>query len=338
MRAWLLDAVNGPSALRLAEIDDPRPREGEALVDLKVIGLNHLDVWVSHGLPAPPAFPHILGADGAGIVSEVGADVTEWSPGDEVIINPSMSCGQCEPCQRGDIVFCRSFEILGERVPGTMVERIALPAGNLLRRPATVDWPVAGTFGLAAGTAYRMLSRARLTAGDTVLVVGVGGGVSSAATLLAIAREANVYVTSRSPEKIAWAIEHGAKGGFDSTGKFSQELRKAHGMGANVVVENVGQATWDQSLRSLEPGGRLVLCGATAGNRVELPLPVLWFKQFELIGSTMSNPHEFEAALKMVADGLVPIPVDRIYPFEQLPEAMARLESGEQLGKIGLNV
>ncbi|HSL27177.1 MAG TPA: zinc-binding dehydrogenase, partial [Acidimicrobiia bacterium] len=313
MRAWLLDAIDGPSSLRLADIGEPRPGEGEAIVNLKVVGLNHLDVWVTHGLPAPPSFPHILGADGAGIVGEVGAGVTEWVRGDEVIINPSISCGDCGPCRRGDSVFCRSFTILGERLPGTMVERIAVPARNLLRKPETIDWPVAGTCGLATGTAYRMLSRARLTAGDTVLVVGVGGGVSSAATLLAIAQGANVYVTSRSPEKIAWAVEHGAKGGFDSAGKFAQELRMAHGMGANVVVENVGQATWDQSLRSLEPGGRMVLCGATAGNRVELALPVLWFKQFELIGSTMSNPHEFAQALAMVADGSVPIPIDRIF-------------------------
>ncbi len=213
-----------------------------------------------------------------------------------------------------------------------------VPARNLFRRPVAVDWPVAGTFGLATGTAYRMLSRARLRNDETVLVVGIGGGVASAAALIGVARGARVFVTSRSKDKIAWAAAHGAEGGFDSAGEFSKELRQAAGTGANVVVENVGLPTWNQSMRSLEAGGRMVICGATAGNRVELALAVLWFKQYELIGSTMFNRSEFEAALGMVAEGSVPVPVDRIYPFDELPEAMARLEAGEQMGKIGLSL
>ena len=234
------------------------------------------------------------------------------------------------------MVFCKSFTILGEKVPGTMAERIAVPARSLLRRPEGVDWPTAGTFGLATGTAYRMLTRARLQKDETVLVVGVGGGVSSAAALIAVAQGARVFVTSRSPDKVAWATAHGAENGFDSSGEFSKELRAATGAGANVVVENVGLATWGQSMRSMEAGGRMVICGATAGNRVELALPVLWFKQYELIGSTMFNRSEFEAALALVAEGAVPVPIDRIYPFEELPEAMGRLEAGEQMGKIGV--
>lgn len=337
MRAWLLDDIKGPGSLRLGEVDDPTPGPDEVVVDIKVAGLNHLDLFVTYGLPAPKTFPHIPGADGAGVVSAVGDGVSDWKPGDEVIIHPSFSCGHCDACLRGDIVFCRSFTILGEKLPGTMAEKIAVPAHNLFGRPESVDWPVAGTFGLATATAFRMLSRARLQNGETVLVVGVGGGVSSAAALIAIARGARVFVTSRSPDKIAWAVERGAEAGFDSAGQFSKELRGVAGTGANVVIENVGLATWNQSMRSLEAGGRMVICGATAGNRVELALPVLWFKQYELIGSTMSNRSEFEASLAMVADGSVPVPVDRIYPFDALPEAMGRLEAGEQMGKIGLS-
>jgi NADPH:quinone reductase-like Zn-dependent oxidoreductase len=271
-------------------------------------------------------------------VAAVGEGVSTWEPGDEVIIHPSLSCGRCDACLRDDIVFCKSFTILGERLPGTMAQKIAVPARSVFRRPATVDWEVAGTFGLATATAYRMLSRARLQSGETVLVVGVGGGVSSAAMLIAVAREARVFVTSRSPDKIAWALAHGAEAGFDSAGEFSKELRAVAETGANVVIENVGLATWNQSMRSLEAGGRMVICGATAGNKVELALPVLWFKQYELIGSTMSNRLEFEASLAMVADGSVPVPIDRIYPFEELPAAMARLEAGEQMGKIGISL
>ena len=225
MRAWLLDDIKGPGSLRLGEVDDPMPGPDEVVVDIKVAGLNHLDVWVTHGLPAPESFPHIPGSDGAGIVTAVGEAVSDWKVGDEVIINPSLSCGQCDACRRDEMVFCKSFTILGEKVPGTMAERIAVPARSLLRRPEGVDWPTAGTFGLATGTAYRMLARARLQKDETVLVVGVGGGVSSAAALIAVARGARVFVTSRSPDKIAWAVAHGAENGFDSSGEFSKELR-----------------------------------------------------------------------------------------------------------------
>ena len=338
MRAWLLDDIKGPGSLRLGEVEDPEPGSDKVVVDLRVAGLNHLDLFVTYGLPAPKAFPHIPGADGAGVISAVGGAVSDWETGDEVVIHPSISCGHCDRCLHDEMVFCKSFTILGEKLPGTMAEKIAVPAVNVFRRPAAIDWPVAGTFGLATGTAIRMLSRARLQKGETVLVVGVGGGVSSAAALIAIARGARVFVTSRSPEKIAWAVSHGAEAGFDSSGEFSKELRAVAGTGANVVIENVGLPTWNQSMRSLEPGGRMVICGATAGNRVELALPVLWFKQYELIGSTMFNRSEFQNALAMVADGSVPVPVDRIYPFASLPDAMARIEAGDQMGKIGLSV
>lgn len=338
MRAWLLEDTKGPGDLRLAEVDTPEPAPGQVLVSPRIIGLNHLDVWVSYGLPAPKHLPHILGADAAGVVDAVGDGVSEWQAGDEVVINPSMSCGECAACLSDQMVFCRSFTILGERESGTLAEKVVVPARSLFTKPPALAWDRAGTFGLATATAYRMLARARLRPGETVLVVGVGGGVSSAAMLIAVALGARVFVTSRSPDKIGWAIEYGAEAGFDSSGAFSKELRDAAGGGASVVIENVGQATWGQSMRSLEPGGRMVICGATSGNRVELALPVLWFKQLELIGSTMATRSEFTAALEMVADGSVPVPIDRIYPFEELPAAMERLESGEQMGKVGLSV
>ena len=153
MRAWLLDDIKGPASLRLGEVDDPTPGFDEVVVDIKMAGLNHLDVWVTHGLPAPESFPHIPGSDGAGIVAAVGEAVSDWKVGDKVIINPSLSCGQCDACRRDEMVFCKSFTILGEKVPGTMAERIKVPARSLLRRPEGVDWPTAGTFGLATGTA-----------------------------------------------------------------------------------------------------------------------------------------------------------------------------------------
>jgi NADPH2:quinone reductase len=305
---------------------------------LKVAGLNHLDVWVAKGLPKPRSLPHILGGDGAGLIEAVGAGVSQWRPGDEVVINPSLSCGQCESCLDDEMVFCRQYTILGEREPGTFAEAIVVPEQNLFPKPVALPWEVAGTFGLATSTAYRMLRRARLQAGETVLVVGVGGGVSSAAAAIASALGARVLVTSRREDRIRWAVEQGAEVGFDSSDEFAKKVKEATGSGANVVVENVGLATWDQSFRSLAPGGRMVICGATAGNKVELALPVLWFKQLEIIGSTMANRSEFAQALELIGSGRVQIPIDQVFSFEELPAAMERIDQGEQLGKVGIRI
>jgi NADPH:quinone reductase-like Zn-dependent oxidoreductase len=333
MRAWLLHDTEGPHSYRLGEVPTPEPGPGEARVALRTAALNHLDLWVSRGLPKPKHFPHIAGADGAGVVEAVGPGVEEVAVGDEVIVNPSLSCGRCAACLAGDIVFCRSFGILGEHHHGTLAEQVVVPARNLVPKPAELSWEVAGSFGLVTGTAYRMLRRTQLTAGEVVLVVGVGGGVASAALLLALEMGARVYVTSRSEEKIAWAQEQGAEGGFRSDGEFSKELKAALGRGADVVVENVGAATWEQSVRSAQPGGRIAVCGGTAGSTVQLSLPVLFFKQLQVIGSTMFTHGELAAVLPLVRRGVHP-PVDQVYDFEQLPEALTRLDAAEQLGKL----
>jgi NADPH:quinone reductase-like Zn-dependent oxidoreductase len=338
MRAWLLHDSTGPEAFRLAEVADPTPGPGEVVIDLKVVGLNHLDLWVSYGRPKPPGYPHIVGADGAGVIAALGEGVGGWAVGDEVIIDPSVSCGRCAWCVRDEVVYCDDYHILGEDRPGTLAERIAIGVRNLVRRPASVPWEVAGSYGLATGTAYRMLERAGLRKGETVLVVGVGGGVSSAALLLAKARGARVWVTSRSQAKLDWALTRGAEGGFESSAHYSKLVKEATGRGVDVVIENVGPATWDQSIRSLAPGGRLVICGATSGQKVELNLPPLWFKQMEVIGSTMFNHGEFARATHLVATGVVQIPVDRVYPFEQLLEALSRMEKAEQVGKLALEI
>lgn len=332
MKAWLLTDTTGIDAFALEEVETPLPGPGEVRVKLRTSGLNHLDLWVSRALPAPKQLPHILGADGAGVVDEVGEGVDSPEVGDEVVLDPSLSCGYCEACVRDEIVYCPDFGILGEHRTGTMADYVVVPASNALPKPPDLDWETAGSFGLVTGTAMRMLDRARLVKGETVLVPGIGGGVSSAAMLLAKARGARVFVTSRSEKKIRWAVDHGADAGFDSEGEFSKEM-KAEG-GADLVVENVGPATWGQSMRSLKPGGRLVLCGATSGPKVELTLPVLWFKELELIGSTMATHSQFSRALKMVSAGEVPAPVDSVFEFDRLPDALRHLDAGEQMGKV----
>ena len=214
-------------------------------------------------------------------------------------------------CASGETVYCRSFGVLGEHSQGTLAEKVVIPAANAVPKPPGLPWETAGSFSLATGTAYRMLRRARLQEGETLLVVGVGGGVSSAAALLGVSLGARVFVTSRGPEKIAWAVDNGAEAGFDSGGQFSKELRAAAGGQAHVVVENVGPATWGQALRSLRPGGRMVVCGATSGAKAEIGIPALFFRQLEIIGSTMYTPAEYQELLALIVSGkATPPPVD----------------------------
>lgn len=298
---------------------------------MRIAALNHLDLWVSRGLPAPHHFPHIAGADGAGVVNAVGDGVDWVTVGDEVTINPSVSCGRCAACISGEIVYCRSFGILGEHHSGTLAEQVVVPSRNLIPKP-NVDWEVAGSYGLAFGTAYRMLKRARLTAGEALLVVGIGGGVATAAFQLGLAFGADVMVTSRDQAKLDWATSNGAIAAVKSDGAFSKELPRR----ADVVVESVGPATFDQSVRSTVAGGRIAVCGSTSGPKVELTMPVLFFKQLEIIGSTMFTHEEFRQVTALVDSHKVLPQVDNAFEFERLPEALARLDAGNQLGKVAL--
>lgn len=337
MRAWLLDDTTGPEAYRLGEVPTPEPGPGEVRVALRASALNHLDLWVARGMPAPPAFPHIPGADGAGVIDAVGEGVTRAELGEEVVVDPSVSCGTCEACARGDIGSCPDFRIVGEHRPGTHAGSVVLPEVNVARKPDRLAWTEAAAFGLVTSSAWRMIRRARVEEGDRVLVVGIGGGTSTAGFLLARALGADVYVTSTKPERRDWAAGRGAAGGFDSTGPFDEEVRAATGgRGVDVVLENVGTATFERSLRSLARGGRLVTNGSTTGRTAELHLPTLFWRQLEVIGATMNDHQEFADAVAMVAAGAVDIPVDSVFGFEDYPAALARLAAGDQLGKIVL--
>jgi D-arabinose 1-dehydrogenase-like Zn-dependent alcohol dehydrogenase len=268
------------------------------------------------------------------VIDAVGEGVAGFEVGDEVIVDPSFSCGQCAHCRNDDIVYCDEFAILGEERPGTFAEKIVVPPINAIRRPQRVDWDVAGTFGLASATALRMLEKARLQQTDTVLVVGVGGGVSAAAFHLARGTRAKVYVTSRSQDKVDWALSQGAAGGFDSASEFGKEMAALGG--ADLVIDNVGPATLKQSMRAAKKGGRIAICGATSGPKFELNLPVIWFRQLELIGSSMGNHAQFARALYLISQGKASSPVDRMFGFDELPDALRHLESGAQTGKVGL--
>jgi NADPH:quinone reductase-like Zn-dependent oxidoreductase len=335
MRAWQINETGGIDAYSLAEVDDPEPGPGQVRIDLRVSALNHLDLWVSQGLPAPKHLPHTGGADGAGVVDAVGEGVAGFDVGDEIIIDPSMSCGHCSSCRNDDIVYCESFAILGEHLNGTFCDKIVIPAINAVRKPKSMSWDVAGSFGLTTATALRMLERADLRPEQRLLVVGIGSGVSTSALILGLSFRAEVYVTSRSPEKIARAIEMGAAGGFDSAGEFGKEMSEIGG--ADVVIENVGPATMRQSMRAARPGGKIAICGSTSGPKMELTLPHLFFRQLEFIGSSMSTHGQFARATTWISQGPVEFPVGRVFDFEQLPDALRFLDSGEQLGKVALS-
>lgn len=325
MRAWILD--ESPGDYRKGELTDPEPGVDEVRVRLVASALNHMDIWVTKGLPKP-SVPHVSGADGAGVVDAVGEGVDGVAVGDEVVLNPALACGRCRQCLRDQSPLCRSFGILGEHRWGTHGELVVVPARQLVPKPAGRSWEECAAYGLCALTAWRMLRRARLAAGETLLVVGVGGGVSSFGLLLGLAMGARVVVTSRDAAKRANALAIGAAEARDSDDE-------RWPVQADVVFENVGAATWDKSLRSLVAGGRLVTCGGTSGAKVEVSLPRLFFKQHELIGSTMGSYAEFDDVTALVARGL-PVPVDAILPVDRFPEALARLDEGAQLGKIVL--
>ena len=326
MQSWILE--ESPGSYRFGEIDAPVPAAGEVRVRVVASALNHMDLWVTRGLPKPP-LPHVPGADGAGVVESVGEGVTSCAIGDEVVLNPAVSCRRCPTCLAGESPLCRSFQILGEHRWGAHGELVVVPAENVLPKPAFLDWPQAAAYPLCFLTAWRMLRRARLVAGETMLVVGVGGGVSSAGLALGVAMGARVFGTSRDEAKRRRALELGAVDAFDSADEFPVQ--------ADVVFENVGAATWDRSLRALAPGGRLVTCGGTAGSKVEISLPRLFFKQHEIIGSTMGSYAEFDQVTRLVGGGAVPIVVDEVFEgLDAFPAALERLDKGGQLGKIVL--
>jgi NADPH:quinone reductase-like Zn-dependent oxidoreductase len=337
MRAWLLDATDGPDAYRLGETPTPEPGPVDVRVALRASALNHLDLWVAHGMPSPPSMPHVSGADGAGVVDVVGAEVEGVAVGDEVVIDPSTSCGSCDVCRRGDVPFCADFRVVGEHRWGTHAEAVIVPAINAVPKPASLEWTEAAAFGLVAAAAVRMLRRARVRERERVLIVGVGGGSATAAFLTARALGAEVYATSSKPDKMEWALAHGAGRAFSTRGDYDLEVRAVtNGEGVDVVLDNVGSATFERSLRALAKGGRLVTNGSTSGRTAEMHLPTVFWRQLEVIGSSMNDHREFAEAVRLVDDGSVAVPVDSVVPLEEFPSALERLESGDHLGKIVL--
>ncbi len=332
----------GPSELAISERPKPQPGPGDVVVRLRSASLNHLDLFVLHGMPGIPVeLPHIGGADGAGTVAELAEGVTGWSVGDEVVLNPGLWCGQCEFCRNGEESQCVRFGLLGEHMDGTFAEFVRVPAASLAPRPAYLSWREASAFGLTFLTAWRMLMvRARLRSSETVLIHGIGGGVALAALAIAKRAGAEVFVTSSSDAKLERARQLGADHALNYTAcEIWREVRRLTGKrGVDVVVETVGNATWETSLRSAAKGGRIVTCGATTGANPTEEVRVIFWNQLSILGSTMGSRRDWDAMIRAVAEWKLRPVVDSVWPLKDGREAYERIAHGDQFGKVVLDV
>src|SRR4051812_16750807 len=344
MKALTISRHGGLDEIEVRD-DLPTPHvvePGDVRVRVRAAAINHLDVFVIGGLPGVTITPPwILGTDGSGVIDEVGAGVTSVKIGDRVVINPGISDRSCEYCKAGEQPLCPRYGILGEHHPGTMAEYVVVPAANVRRISADVPDTEAAAFTLAALTAWRMVvTKAAVQAGEHVLIWGIGGGVAQAAMRICLQRGATVWVTSSDDAKLQRARALGASETINhkdaDVGKVIRERTGKRGM--NVVVDNVGEATWPQSLGALGRGGRLVTCGGTSGPRVETDVRRLFWNQWTIMGSTMGNDREFEAVVSAMHEGWLRPIVDEVYGLADGRKAFERLERGAQFGKLVLRV
>jgi NADPH:quinone reductase-like Zn-dependent oxidoreductase len=348
MRAFVLRGHGDLSQLALADVPAPAlTKPNDVRIALRAAALNHLDLWTVRGLPGLElAFPHILGGDGAGVVESVGPDVTRVRPGDAVLFNPGISCYRCEWCHAGEHSLCAEYKLLGEHLPGTLAELLVVPEPNVFPipvppAPPPITFPEAAAYSLATLTAWRMLAtRAKLRAGETVLIWGVGGGVGNTALRVAKLMGAHVIVTSSSDAKLARARELGADVTFNHAQvDVAREVRAlTQKRGVDVVVDSVGEATWEQSLRMLGRGARLVTCGGTTGPKLAVDVRRLFWYQWDILGSTMGNAEEYREIVRLLGQGHLRPLVDSVFPLTEARGAFERLAAGDQMGKVVVEI
>ena len=342
MKTALFRQHGGPEVLEYTDFPTPEPKPGEVLVKLKVAALNRVDVMVRNGWPGLNLeMPHINGADGAGEVARLGDNVTGFEIGDRVVINSNLGCGECDYCLAGWDNMCRNWHLLGETVRGTYAEYIALPARQLYKLPEGFDLHVAAGAALVYQTAWHsLISRGKLQAGETVLVVGAGGGVNTASIDIANFSGVQVLVVGSDAKKLEKAEALGAEILIDR----SKEENWAKAVflatdkkGVDVVVDNVG-ITFMQSLRTLKKGGRLLTVGNSGGPKFEIDNRYMFAKHLSIIGSTMSNLVDFATVMNLIVTGKLHPALDRSFPLKEAAAAQEHLWHGANFGKVTLDI
>lgn len=338
MKAALFSEFGGPEVIRVEDVEVPPVGEGEVRVRVVAAGMNHLDLWTRRGLPIEITMPHIGGSDVAGVVDEVGRGVDDEWEGARVVVDPSLSCGVCEWCLKGEEPLCVDYRILGEHTNGGFAEYVVVPARNLLRVPDDYELEQAAAAPLAFLTAWRgLMTRGRLQTGDSVLITGASGGVATAAIQIARHAGARVYAitTAGNVERVRTL---GADVVYDrEQTDWSKEIwRHTARRGVDLIFDSVGEQTWQQNVRAAARTGRIVVYGATTGARLETDARVLFWKQLEILGTTMSNRAEFREVMSLVFSGKLDPVVDVVWDLDRAAEAHERLEAGRQFGKIVL--
>ncbi len=333
MKAIVLHELGAAENLKLEEVPDPQPGAGEAVVRLKAAALNHRDVFIWQKLYPNIKLPAILGSDGAGVVASVGEGVDQSWIGREVVIEPGLDWGPSDEIQS------KSYRILGMPEDGTYAEMIKIPAANLHAKPAHLTFEEAAVLPLGGLTAYRsVVTRAKVKAGETVLVTGVGGGVATFAAQIAKALGARVFVTSGSDEKLARAKELGAEGGANyKNADWGKTITELTGGGPNVVIDSAGGDALETAVKIIKPAGRIVFYGATTG-LAKIDLYRCFFKQLTLMGTTMGSPREFAAFLKLYGEAKLHPAIDQVFPLAEAAAAHRRMNEGGQFGKIVLKI
>ena len=342
MKAVRFHRHGGPEVLQYEEAPDPVPGPEVALVRVRACALNRLDIWARNGLPnVEIPMPHISGSDIAGVVEWVPAEEKDFRKGDEVLVNPGVGCGRCEKCLLGKDNQCRFYTIIGYGVDGGYGELVRVPRTNLVRKPGAMSFEEAASFPLVFLTAYHMLvTKAGLGAGEVVLVVAANSGVGSAAVQVAKLVGAEVIATAGDADKMERARQLGADQVVDHYKQdVLSEVRRMTGKrGVDVVVEHVGKATWDGSVKALAKGGRLVLCGATTGADVTTDLRYVYNRELTIYGSFMASRGELLRVVSLFEAGRLKTVVDSVYPLEKAGEAQRRMEESKHFGKIILKV
>ncbi len=343
MKAVVFEEHGGVDVLRYKDVAEPKLGPNDILIRVRASGCNYNDIWARRGLPGVKfALPHISGSDAAGEVVEVGSEVADFKAGDEVIVYPGLSCRTCEFCANGRDTFCRQYKIWGFQtgpLDGGYAEFAKLPAFNIVPKPKGLSWEEAGSFALVLLTAWHMLiSRARIQAGDYVLVWGAAGGLGTMALQICRAMGARTIAVAGSDEKLELCQRLGAERLINrKTQDVVEEVRKiTNRRGVDVVFEHVGNATWPQSVASLKWGGTLVVCGATSGFEAVTDLRFLWNKQMNFLGSHMGNKTDLLEAMRWVESGdIIPV-VPHVFPLQEAARAQTLMEENEVMGKMVL--